>query len=165
MARGKTVVTDKGEKRIRAQLKLLDKSFTSIGVHEGAGKYTTGKNPPSVAEVAFWNEFGTKTAPERAAIRSGIEEKRKSINELVNQQLNSVVRGSQTVKGGLDVIGFAGQTAIQNRITTAGSWAVPNAPSTVAKKSKGGALRGATPLIESGLYLRSITNKTKLVRK
>ena len=154
---------DLGAKELRKAYKKMDGLFTTIGVHDGAGSYTGGKNPPSVAEVAGWNEFGTtdesgkQLIPPRPAIRMGLEGNLASLNRLSNSLIGDISRGTKTPVKVTEAMGFRIKTEIQNMINTSQSWAKANAPSTIAKKIKGGAARGPTPLIESTLYLRSIT--------
>ncbi len=160
MANVKTTEIDKGEKRIKSELALINNSFVTVGVHKGAGNYTVGKNPPSVAQVAFWNEFGTSTGiPARPAISSAVLINRESIQKVQIRVLKRLMEGSLTTRKALQAIGFKVETSIKNRINESNIWAEPNAPSTAAAKRRGGALRGPTPLIQSSLYFRSITNE------
>ena len=160
----KTTEKDRGAARIKRDWKRLSNSFVTIGVHEDAEAYTGPGDNPTVAEVAFWNEFGTKTSPERSFLRSTIDVKRRTIFRAQEKLLNNMVAGKLTPKQVLDGMGFRIQVLVQNRITTSRSWAAPNAPSTTARKLSGGAARGPTPLIVTTLLLRSITHETKIVR-
>lgn len=157
--------TDLGAERIMRDLKLISNSFATIGVHEDAGNYTGPGSNPSVAEVAFWNEFGTKTSPARPYMRSTVDTKKSRIDQFGIKQLNMMVRGQITPKQVLDRVGFKIESLVKNRILTARSWADPNKPSTANRKLKGGAARGASPLVESLLLFRSITHQTKIVRR
>ena len=160
----KIELKDRGMDKIKRSLKQLNGGFVLVGVHKGAGKYTGAGKNPTVAQVAFWNEFGTKTNPERPALRSTVFVNKVKLKAIKGRIYNRIVSGSTTVKKGLDSLGFTTQAMIQTRIDTSAQWAIPNAPSTARSKQKGGALRGPTPLIMSGLYKRSITFKTKLAR-
>lgn len=160
-----TEVFDNTKKLLR-ELDRLDKSFVTAGVHKGAGRYTQGDSPPTVAQVALWNEFGTEgkhPSPERAYLRTAVDMERIKIEAIRDEGLNNIVAGRTSVKKVLETIGFLLLTAIQKRINTSNAWATPNAPSTArAKNRPGGALRGATPLIESGLLFRSQAFEVKV---
>lgn len=127
-------------------------SFVSIGFHEGAGHYP-GNDAPDVVEVALWNEFGTRTTPERSFIRSAIDEHEGLLNEWRQEMLYNMVFKLWPLRKALETMGFRIQVLIQNKIKS--NVPPPNADSTLdAKKKKG--VPGVT-LIDSGLMLRSVT--------
>lgn len=145
--------TDPGFKQLKKKLKGISNAYVTIGVHQSAGKYTQGNNPPDVAEVALWNEYGTKNTPERSFIRGAIDENASKINEWRDEVVYKVLQGEITVKKALETIGFRIQVLIQNKIKS--NVPPPNAPSTAAHKKREGV--GQTTLIETGLLLRSIS--------
>lgn len=153
---------DKGANRIIREMRRLENSFTTIGVHKSAGKYTGAKKNPTVAQVAAWNEFGTKTSPARPFMRSAIDTGLKKINRRTIEEFRAVSDGRRTAKLALDRLGFLIQTMVQGRIQKSNSWAKANAPSTRRQKRKGGAARGPTPLIWTLLMHNSITFKTTI---
>lgn len=158
----KTTDKDLGAKRIRRELKKLDGSFVTIGVHEEAGSYTDSDDNPTVAQVAMWQEFGTKHIPETPFFRSAIDINKVKIKEFQESTLNKVIMGQLSVKKGLDSFGFFLQTRIQNRINTSPSWAPPLSEATKKAKQRGGGVRGTIRLIRSTLLLRSITFQSKV---
>lgn len=148
---------DMGAKRIQSEMRKVHGSFVTIGVHSGAGNYPGGQ---SVALVAAFNEFGTQSIPSRPFMRSAIDTNKSKINQRALLEFRSITDGSASVRHALDRLGFTVQEMIKARIQRSSSWAIENAPSTARQKRKGGAIRGPTPLINSGLMLRSITFKT-----
>lgn len=163
--RSKIVTTDKRKKfdTILRKFGELDGSFVTIGVHkkEGAQDHPgnpsqgrpSGNDPASIAEVAFFNEFGFTlrtghVVPARSFIRAAVDEKRAKIEEVRDRQLNRVIVGRTSVAQGLKVLGFRIKSEIKNKMLRGPFH--PNRPSTVARK-------GANkPLIDSTRMLRSI---------
>lgn len=154
-------------------MKEIQQGYVLVGVHEDAGQYTNedGTRGPMVAEVAMWNEFGTRTSPERSFMRSATDENMPRINAWREELLSDIFTGKKTVSKALAALGFRIQTLIQNKIKS--NVPPPNAPSTVAHKQGAGTLpKGGSAkemiagsktgtLIDSGLMLRSITFKVK----
>ncbi len=144
----------KQQRRIEGVWDAINNSFVKVGVHTSAGNYKTGI---PVAQVAFMNHFGTKEIPARPFISQAIDANASKLMALQERLLNDVIDGTKSVNKALTQLGKRMEIAIVNQIDTSSNWAVPNAPSTAAQKNKpGGALRGATPLIRSGLLKRSI---------
>ncbi len=156
----KTEEKDRGAKRLSKAWRRLDGSKITVGVHEGAGDYPTGVG---VADVATWNEFGTRNIPERSFIRSTMDIKRRNFLKFEEKLFDQMISGLINEKQVINKMGFRIKSAIETRIKTASQWAEPNALSTATQKNRsGGAIRGASPLIETGLLSRSITSKSKL---
>lgn len=156
---------DRGSKRIKKGWRRLDDSVITIGVHEGAGRYSlaTKGSAPGVAEVAFWNEFGTKDIPQRSFLRQTMDLKRINFLNFEQKLFDQFIIGRINEKQLIKKLGFRIQSAVASRIKTASAWAERNADSVAARKNRpGGAIRGASPLMETGLLLRSITFKARL---
>lgn len=158
----KTIDKDMGGKRIISEAKNISSSYTEIGVHGDAGEHIgDGEDAAAVAvtiaEVAFWNEFGTITAPERSFMRSTIDENRKDLERETAKLLNEVVEGRIDAKMALDKLGLRIQELIKQKILELND--PPNAPSTIARKGFN------NPLVDSRQLWRSIAFKTTLVKK
>lgn len=156
----KTEDRDMGEKRIRSEMSKLDRSYATIGVHDDAGDYPDGQ---TIAQVAAYNEFGTKRIPSRPFLRSAVEENLEKLREINLKAFQDVTDGTTDAFGALDRMGMTVRLMVERRIQRSNSWAKPNAPSVAARKRNGGAVRGPTPLIETGLLLRSIAHKVEIV--
>ena len=152
-----TIIDDRKAKdaAMAKRLKQLKGAYVTIGVHEDAGQYTEGSHPPSVVEVALWNEFGTSNIPERSFLRSAIDGNESLINSWLKEVCQKITFGEITVEKGLEIIGYRTQVLIQNKIKS--NVPPPNAPSTVAQKQRDGV--APNTLINTGLLLRSITYK------
>lgn len=153
MIKAKVSVKDYGKsdrEKLKKKFEKIGEAFVSIGVHEGAGQYEDGT---SVVEVALWNEFGTRSIPERSFIRSTIDENESLIDSWRDEMLKKLISDDWTVEKALEAIGFRIQILIQNKIKS--NVPPPNAPSTLKHKAREGTSGGT--LIDSGLLLRSIT--------
>lgn len=162
LIRSKATTTVKGQEnveRIQEQVRLTKGSYVMIGFYKEAGKYTEGKDPPDVVEVALWNEFGTKKSPERSFIRSAIDENMAQINAWRDELLSEIMMGTLTAQAALETVGFRIMVMIQNKIKS--DVPPPLADSTVAHKRE----QGLAPvtLIETGLMLRSVTYRIHMV--
>lgn len=179
----------KGEehaKRIRMLAEKHKGAHVTIGIHSDAGKYTGGKNPPDVVQVALWNEFGTQTIPQRSFFRSALRDNEAKINRWREEMLNHMVTDNWSIEDVLNTMGQRIQILIQNKIKS--NVPPPNALGTTRGKQRSGVLpqsatlkgrfgmankrlkgkfaamkmqaQGKTKtLIDSGLMLRSVTYK------
>lgn len=158
MIRVKTSVSFKGNdkyKEVLDKISQLNEAYVTIGVHEDAGKYTEGKDPPSVVEVALWNEFGTKNVPERSFMRSAFDENEQRINQWREEALTNMLEKGWSVEKGLEMIGFRMQEIVRNKILS--NIPPPNSEATLAAKAAKG--EGSNTLIATTLMLRSVTYK------
>jgi len=160
MAKNRPLTLDdpKEQRRIEAVWAAINGSIVTVGLHNTGVRYPEGKKP-LVAQVAFWNHFGTRSIPARPFISQAIDVARPRLTRLQNKLLDDVVDGKKGLRKALKILGKRIELEIVKIIDTSNDWAVPNAPSTAAQKNRpGGAIRGATPLIKSGLLKRSITS-------
>ena len=148
MAKNTTIDKDKGSKKIIRSAKDLKGSFVTIGVHGAEGEEVYPDSGVTVAEVAFWNEYGTITAPERSFIRSTIDESRQELDQLTTKFLKEIIAGKLTTEKALDKLGLKIQTLIQKKILELND--PVNAPATVARKGFN------NPLVDSRRLWRSI---------
>ena len=115
-----------------------------VGILEGA-KYPNGT---SVAQVAFWNEFGTKRAPPRPFFRTAIAKKSASWGTILAKGMAYYKMDSAKA---LAALGTQMQSDIRESLV---NWTTPpNAPSTIARKGFN------KPLIDTGVMQRKIDYK------
>lgn len=150
----KTNDKDKGYRKIIKASKDLKGSLVTIGVHSEEGQEVYPGSGATVAEVAFWNEYGTVTAPERSFIRSTIDENRSELELLTSKLLKAVIDRKMTTEVALNKLGFKIQTLIQKKILTLND--PPNAESTVARKGFN------NPLVDSRRLWRSVAYEVLL---
>ena len=149
----KTDERDLGWKRFQANLKRINGSHVTVGVHQDAGTYGPGK--ANVAQVAFWNEFGTRFIPMRSFIRGMLVKNETKLNDLRAKLLEKVFGLEITWDQALDTLGFMCKQWMMNMIQS--NIPPSNSGATLRRKRKFG--QPARTLIASGLLLRSIEFK------
>lgn len=138
---------DHGLKSITRRMAKLDKREVTIGFH-GDDHYPDGTN---VAQVAIWNEYGTRNAPARPFMRTTGIRYMKDMQRSMARMANAVQMGHQVSFGAMKVLGAEYKDHIQDTLLT-GPWA-PNAPSTIRKKGHG------LPLVDTERMFDSVDYK------
>ena len=156
MAKVKVTVKRTGGKKLRRLLREAGKGGVS-GVKVGFFSTARYEDGTPVAAVAAWNEFGTKTIPERPFFRNALAESERGVS-------NILAKGIDTKKMVVDeqLAGRVGEY-VQGEIQ-AGIIALndpPNSPKTIAQKrkklhGKKGTGGGETPLIDTGAMLDAV---------
>ena len=145
---------DLGLTRVRDILRRLSGLSLTIGFQgeSGGQLYPTGVN---VASVAMFQEFGTKTIPQRAFLRSTFFERRDEIERILADAFgDALTNTAPTLSPAINAMATAGRKIVrlvERKINTSTGWAKANAPSTVAKKGFD------FPLHETDLMARSVT--------
>jgi len=131
----------------------LGNGHVDIGFMEGATYPATkeGDKPLPVAQVAFWNEFGTATSPPRPFFRRMIAAEQNHWAKDVTV-LSSIHQGNG--KKTLEAIGAKIERELQKSINDFVSPAL--SPNTRKKSAKAGFDK---PLIDTGHMLNSITSE------
>lgn len=148
-----TIDKDLGEKQIKKHIAQMNESYVTVGIHEGVGEYLKGVK---VIDVAFWQEFGTKMAPERSFIRSTVDENKAELVKEIEFQRDQILNLKTTPKKVLNSLGFQITELIRGKIETLRQ--PPNAPATIAQKPE----TGDNPLVDSRLLKRSINFETTI---
>lgn len=148
----KTIDKDLGHGKVVGESKRLKGSFVEIGVHEAQGGETYEDSQATIAEVAFWNEFGTINSPERSFLRSTIDENRPELEGLTAKLLGEVMAGKIDTKKALDKLGFKIQQLVKKKILDFTDPA--NSAATIERKGFN------NPLVDSRRLWRSIAFET-----
>lgn len=150
----KTQIIDKGWERIKREMKLLDNSFTKVGVQQD----TLRDDLSDQLVVAFANEFGTKNIPARPFVRATVDLKKQAIFSLQRKMYENVVLGRMSTLIALKAIGEYTQRQMQRymkRLKTP-----VNAPSTQRRKGKRKSKKAGfminNPLVDTGNLVQSI---------
>ena len=161
MAKKSTNNLTKEGKRLFAELSKLGKLEVKAGFTAGGG-HGAGNEPVSadgydngitVAQVAAWNEFGTKHIPPRPFMRQSVDNHMPTIKKMFDTMAEKVFSGEVDADKALRAIGAMQVGLIQHEIRE-GDF-VENAPST--KKQKGGSASAqTTPLIGTGHMRQSV---------
>ena len=124
-----------GGKKLSIALKAIEQKITNNGVLRvgflESEEYPAGANDDvlPVAQVAFWNEFGTRTAPARPAFRAMIAQESKDWGAKIGK---AIIAMNYDGEKALRLLGQDIRDDLENEIAT---WDTPpNAPATIAKK-------------------------------
>jgi hypothetical protein len=135
-------VVSGGDKLTKVLAEIGEKMDTSVkvGFMEGS-TYPDGTN---VATVAFWNEFGTRTAPPRPFFRTMISQESPSWPKLIAAaSKNYDYNGNMVMK-------FMGEQIKEQLQQSINGWTTPaNAPYTIAKKGFNAPLRDTMNMRDS----------------
>jgi len=116
----------------------------------GSRKHPEGEGA-TITDIATYNEFGTKTIPERSFIRSTMDDERENLLKMNRKLFFLMAAGKITTARALKILGLVIQSKIKAKITNLRE--PPNAPRTIAKKGS------SNPLIDTGTLRNSITFK------
>ena len=151
---------------IRANLRLAAKASVAMGFPGESPKSkkphpSEDERPMTNVEVALANEFGSApgvkpAVPARPFVKTAMDRHGAELQKGAADQLAMISRGEQTTHRALSDLGKIGADKIQATIVDSKSWAVPNAPYTVAKK------RSSTPLIDTGAMRQAVTYKVRM---
>ena len=139
---------------VRALVGRAKPSGVKVGVLSGTGSHPNSKET-LIAEVAFYNEFGTKVDGEerieaRPFLRTALRENKRAYALLMRKLLKALLLGRVSVKRAQDMIGVKAVDDIQKKIVDIKT--PENKASTLAKKKP-----KTNPLIEDG-FLRGAIN-------
>ena len=137
-------VNDKLWKEIKAQFPKIDKAVVKTGIQSNAGE----NEGVSIAEYAAFNEFGTRTIPERPFMRKTFDDNLANYNKLIERLFKGMLGGKLDSKMAFKILGQQTEDDMKNTIMTGNFKS--NADSTVAKKGS------SRPLIDTGTMRNSI---------
>lgn len=144
---------DRGRLKILKDLKDINKSFITIGIHRDAKPYQNGVR---VQDVAWWSEFGTPTQPERSFLRSTFDRFRPEWRKLTKKLYGDIVFNRIPVRVAMAKLGLVMTNEVRNTIETL---KLPvNAPRTI----RGKPLIGDNPLIHTRKMKRDVKFKIHL---
>jgi len=125
-----------------------------------------GEQDSDLVKQAAANEFGAENAgrngnitiPERSFIRSTFDEQKEDLTKSIDKAKVDVVIGKVDKDEFLNRLGLFLGGKIVAKINDSKQWAVPNAESTIAAKTRAGKV-GDQPLVDTGRTKQSITHK------
>ncbi|MDC9591151.1 hypothetical protein PSI23_18120 [Xenorhabdus sp. XENO-10] len=144
----------KGGDKLRAALERIANTPTiqiQAGVLAGATNEDTGEK---IAPYAAANEFGTRNIPPRPFMRSTIANKSDEWAQLIASQIRGRLQDAGGVEAAFNTLGMVMAADIKDSIEQ--SLPPPNAPATVAKKTKKGRASPGQTLVDSGSLQRAI---------
>jgi hypothetical protein len=138
---------DLGWNKIIRDLQELDGTEISAGVLKNAGSDSRGT---PYADIAIYNEYGTRRIPARPAVRIASDEHKGEWQDVVAQGIDATIAGHGNKQALCDKVGKKMVKDIQS-IFGDKSKLKGNAPATIKKKGRD------DPLIDTG-KLRSVVN-------
>lgn len=150
------------------RLHALDKGRVRVGYIQGKSnpQYESTedgeKTTLTCAQVAAWNVYGTWNkdgtvhTPERNFMREGIARGKHELARLNRINLVLILRGQMDITRALGQLGVLAAGWVKRAIAESKSWAVPNAPRTIAKKTIKGKV-GDQPLKDTGNMQQATT--------
>ena len=144
-----------GGHKLRRHLKDQEGWPRARGVRVGffeSARYEAGQ---AVAEVAFYNEFGTGRIPERPFLRISKEEAVPVVREILKgSRAKDLVRGGRKhFEEKMGHVGAQVAAIVQKNITVLRT--PPNAPGTIKRKGS------SNPLIDTGFLRQSVSWHTE----
>lgn len=146
---------DMGWNKITKEIKHFDNAFVKVGLQGDDIYPETGE---SVVDVAYFNEFGTSSIPERPFMRQTYDKNLDKLNELTKKLVGDVEDTRVTTEAALGQLGAWYVAKIQDEIVN-GNW-MPNSPATIAakeRKRQSGNNMEPRPLIDTGRMRQSVT--------
>lgn len=109
-----------------------------------------------LVNYATYNEFGVpqKNIPERSYMRSTFDDWQNEMYKKIKDNILPILLEKFSKQKLLNQIGTFMTKAMKTKIKNSRSWAVPNAPSTIARKGKGN-----PPLINTKRMVSSVTHR------
>lgn len=146
---------------LQALLAALDSHDLTVGIHEAEGGQASGDGDATIADIGYWQEYGTTTAegeehvPERSFLRDYIDENESKNNGRLTKLFQKVVssKGKFSAETALNQFGLLAVGEIQSRISE--GIAPELDEKTIAKKGS------SIPLTDTGLLRSSITHQLK----
>jgi phage gpG-like protein len=120
-----------------------------VGVLSGTGEHSNSDNGQTLAEIAFWNEFGTKEIPARPFLRVTIRENRHLLKRLIARLYDLIIQNKITTDAAQKVLGAKVAALVQKKITQLRD--PPNTPHTIDRKGS------SNPLVDTGELKNSIS--------
>lgn len=128
-------------------------AFVKVGILSGTGEHPKAKRGQTIAEVGWWNEFGTheeglEAVPARPFLRTGLHDNIGKYRGLFKTVIKNVLLQRITADQAVFVIGETAVADVKAKIVSISS--PPNEPSTRRRKGS------SNPLIDTGALRQHI---------
>jgi hypothetical protein len=150
-----------GGREIKRLAGLTGSASVLVGVLNGSGVHPKADHGQTIAEVAFWNEYGTVRTPPRPFLGRTVREHNFYISEF-KKSLGAYLRGDAGGPRLLAILGARAASDVKSMITAIMS--PPNAESTrIAKADKSHVKADEinNPLIDTGAMRASINYEVR----
>lgn len=139
--------TDRGWDNLVSRFVALNGFSVTVGIHQ-EDDFQPGVGA-SVLEYATFNEFGTRTIPERSFLRATATEQAESWGKLSGALMGRVVDGKILPRTAMELLGARAQSDVRRKITTLKD--PPNSAATIERKGS------SNPLIDTATMRQLIT--------
>lgn len=128
-------------------------AFVKVGILSGTGEHPKSKSGATIAEVSWWNEFGTheeglRAIPPRPFLRTGLQENLPRYRGLFKTLIKKILLRGMTVDQAVFVIGETAVADVKAKIISLRS--PPNEPLTIKLK------KSSNPLVDTGALRQHI---------
>lgn len=141
---------DRGLRGILIEFSKLSDTAVEVGLHQDAGS----EGGTSLAQIAAWNEYGTKRIPPRPAFRIAADTNQGKWGNTAETLLRRVAMGRMGAGQVVDIIGNMAEGDVK-AVFGDRSRLAPNAPATIRRK------KSDAPLIDTGRLRASIKFRVK----
>jgi hypothetical protein len=171
-SRNRVIDRDKGWSDIKALIPEIKGAHVKVGVLSGEGEQpkrvrkqglqSNGAEKPTLVQVAWWNEFGTRKKdmtvriPARSFMRSTVDENRRRLFRMKRKLVSKMLIKDISLPKALDVLGQFAQSRIEKKIVDLRI--PPNKRSTELRKGS------SNPLVDTRQLGQSI-RYVKILRK
>ncbi len=121
-------------------------AFVKVGILSGTGEHPKAKHGQTIAEIAWWNEFGTKRIPPRPFLRTGLNDNIRKYRSLFKAVLKNVLLRKMSYDMATSIIGETAQADVQAKITNLRS--PENSPITIKLKGSSNPLIDERQLVQ-----------------
>jgi hypothetical protein len=140
-------------KGLKESIKGAKTAAIKVGILSGTGEHPNADKGQTIAEIAWWNEFGTvrngvQAIPARPFLRTAMAENRREYMRLAKDLLRKMLTGKISAKKAQGILGLTAQSDVRNKITSIRT--PSNAPETIARK------KSSNPLIDTGAMRQHI---------
>ena len=152
----KVVFTDKGLKKILAEVKRIAGMQVQVGLVGAKAEAPTADGRLTVAEAGIINEFGSGDGhvPRRSFLRDPMHQQRGLVTSLLLQAAGDVATLKATPEAVCDRIGTRLALVVSDAILAGGTPHEGNAASTIKKKGFD------EPLVDTGTMLDAVGHRT-----
>lgn len=150
----KRVTKQAGLPGIEGTVKRVKGKGIEAGILAGTGEHPNATGGQTIAEIAFWNEFGTRQGkpgriPPRPFLRLAVWKNRRKYRRQMRNLLKAILLGKLSAARAHGILGLEVQKDIQAEIDRV--FSPPNAPATKEKK------KSSKPLIDTGAMRQHIS--------
>ena len=147
---------DRGWNRFVREYNRADGAYTKVGFPEKGNFKGEPDNDASTiseqAQIAIYQEFGTRHIHARPFIRSTMDEEKEEIGRLTDVVISGALSGNHDIKKGLGKLGEFAVAKIRNKITDIKEPGLADS----TKRQRRGSGEAANPLVDTGQMRQNV---------